>query len=72
MTRVTVLAVLALSAASSVFADTAIETETAPIGAEGDIGIRQSFKYEKAKDSTAQETPTQFEYGISDRSELLI
>lgn len=69
--RVALFAVLALSTAS-VFANTAIETETAQIGAKGDIGFSQSFEYEDAKDGTSQGTLTQFEYGITDRSEILI
>jgi hypothetical protein len=63
--------VFALSATSAL-ADTAIETETAQIGKKGEIGISQSIEYEKAKDGSAAGTLTQFEYGISDRSEILI
>jgi len=53
-------------------ADTAIETETAQIGKQDDIAISQSLQYEKAKDGVAYGTLTQFEYGISDRAEILI
>lgn len=53
-------------------ADTAIETETAQIGKQGDIGVSQSFEYAHAKDGTSGGTLTQFEYGLSDRAEILI
>ena len=69
--RVALFTLLALSSASAL-ADTAIETETAQIGAQGEANVSQSFEYEHAKDGTAQGTLTQFEYGISDRSEILI
>jgi hypothetical protein len=55
-----------------VYADTAIETETAQIGKKGQIGISQSYEYARAKDGTSGGTLTQFEYGISDRAELLV
>jgi len=57
---------------STAFANTAIETETAQIGKQGELGISQSIEYAKAKDGNAGSTLTQIEYGISDRSELLI
>lgn len=69
--KVIVIIALALGATTA-FADTAIETETAQIGKKGDIGISQSVEYEKATDGTAVGTLTQFEYGLSDRSEILI
>jgi hypothetical protein len=57
---------------SSVFANTAIETETAQIGKKGDIGFSQSVEFETSGDGKNVGTLTQFEYGISDRSEILI
>ncbi len=56
----------------SAHADTAIETETAQIGKQGDIGVSQAYQYGHAKDGTSGETVTQFEYGLSDRAEILI
>lgn len=53
-------------------ADTAIETETAQIGERGEIGISNSFEMEEGPDGDAAGTLTQFEYGITDRSEILI
>ena len=63
---------LVLALAVRARADTAIETETAQIGAKGDIGISNSVEYEWAKDGKAMGTLSQFEYGISDRCEILI
>ena len=54
------------------FADTAIETETAQIGRKGESNFSQAFEFENAADGSAQGTLTQFEYGLSDRAELLI
>ncbi len=54
------------------FADTAIETETAQIGAQGEANFSQAFEFEHASDGTAQGTLTQYEYGITDRAEILI
>src|SRR5689334_7679475 len=53
-------------------ADTAIETETAQIGKQGDMNVSQSLEMEQAPDGRAAGTLTQFEYGITDRSEILI
>jgi len=53
-------------------ADTAIETETAQIGKNGEIGISQSYEYAHSKDGSSGGTLTQFEYGLSDRAEILI
>lgn len=66
--RALILAVCAPAA----FANTAIETETAQIGAKGDIGFSQSVEYAKARDGKSGGTLTQFEYGLSDRAEILI
>lgn len=57
---------------SSLLANTAIETETAQIGKSGDIAISQSIEFEKGNDGRAIGTLTQFEYGLSDRAEILI
>src|ERR1700704_1280162 len=54
------------------FADTAIETETAQIGRKGESNFSQAFEFEHASDGDGSGTLTQFEYGLSDRSELLI
>jgi len=54
------------------FADTAIETETAQIGEEGEVGISQSYGWVHSKDGSSGETLTQWEYGLSDRAEILI
>ena len=70
--RIEACLVACLAGASPTLANTAIETETAQIGKKGDIGISQSVEYEKATDGTAAGTLTQFEYGITDRSEILI
>ncbi|MEO5668626.1 MAG: transporter [Bdellovibrionota bacterium] len=56
----------------SAFADTAIETETAQIGKQGEFGFSQSIEFERATDAQRLGTLTQFEYGITDRSEILI
>ena len=67
-----VFSVLCIGAASLAYADTAIETETAQIGKRGDIGFSQAYEYGRAKDGTSGELVTQFEYGLSDRAEILI
>jgi Putative MetA-pathway of phenol degradation len=58
--------------AGPAMANTAIETETAQIGAKGDFAISNSVQLEKTTDGYAVGTLTQFEYGITDRSEILI
>lgn len=69
--KIRAFAVLALSSTAAL-ANTAIETETAQIGAKGDITFSQSVEYAKAKDGKSGGTLTQFEYGITDRAEILI
>lgn len=69
--KVAVFALFALSVAA-VFANTASETETAQVGAKGDIGFSQSVEYAKARDGKSGGTWTQFEYGINDCTEILI
>src|SRR4051812_45145447 len=70
------VALLALAGALAVTrparANTAIETETAQIGEKGEVGISNSFEMEEAPDGDAMGTLSQFEYGITDRSEILI
>jgi hypothetical protein len=58
--------------ANPAFADTAIETETAQIGKKGQIGFSQAYEYATSKDGTSGGTLTQFEYGLSDRAEILV
>lgn len=65
-------AACSLLLAPSAHADTAIETETAQIGHQGEIGISNSLEFEKATDGKAMGTLSQVEYGITDRSEILI
>ncbi len=63
---------LVLFLSVNAFANTAIETETAQIGKKGEIGISQSIEFERSPDGKAGGTLTQFEYGLSDKSEILI
>ena len=51
--------ILTISPVFSVHADTAIETETAQIGKQGDIGVSQAYQYGRARDGTSGETVTQ-------------
>ena len=54
-------------------ADTVIETETAQLGKKGEWLISESVQLERAKDgSRTAFTLMQFEYGVTDRCELLI
>jgi hypothetical protein len=66
------LSLLFVLNATAVFANTAIETETAQIGKKGDFAFSQSVEFGKSKDGTSGGTLTQFEYAISDRAEILI
>lgn len=54
------------------YANTAIETETAQLGKQGEWSISNSLEYGKAKDGTSGQSLTQFEYAITDRAEILI
>ena len=67
-----VLVLLLCAASVPTRADTAIETETAQIGVRGESNFSQSFEFEHAADGSGQGTLTQYEYGISDRAEILI
>jgi Putative MetA-pathway of phenol degradation len=66
------LHVLSCLVISSAHADTAIETETAQIGKKGESNFSQAFEFENATDGSGQGTLTQYEYGLSDRAEILI
>ena len=63
---------LAGALSSPARANTAIETETAQIGAKHDFAFSQSLQLEETTEGDAMGTLTQFEYGITDRSEILI
>lgn len=69
--KIRLLTLLALNATAAI-ANTAIETETAQIGAKGDITFSQSIERARGRDGSSGGTLTQFEYGISDRAEILI
>lgn len=54
-------------------ADLVLETETAELGKQGDGLFSAAIQVERAKDgSTAYFTLNQFEYGVTDRAEILI
>lgn len=54
-------------------ADLVLETETAELGKQGDCLVSAALQFEREKDGgTAYFTVNQFEYGITDRSEVLI
>jgi len=58
---------------SLLHADLVLETETAELGKQGDGLFSAALQYEHDKDgSTAWFTLNQFEYGITDRAEILI
>ena len=69
--RVVLFALLALGGTFA-FADTAIETETAQLGKQGELVISNSYEYVSGNSGTSGGTLTQFEYGISDRAEILV
>jgi Putative MetA-pathway of phenol degradation len=66
------LLTLLCGASTHAYANTAIETETAQIGKQGEANFSQAFEFEHGEDGNARGTLTQYEYGISDRSEILI
>lgn len=70
--KITASIILIAMNATYVMANTAIETETAQLGKQGELAFSQSIEYEKAKDGSAFGTLTQFEYALSDRAEILI
>ncbi len=67
-----IFSVFAIGSSSLAHADNAIETETAQIRKKGDIGFSQAYEYGRAQDGTSGELVTQFEYGLSDRAEILV
>jgi len=65
--------VIALFTTSLLHADLVLETETTELGKQGDCLISTALQVERASDGgTAYFTLNQFEYGITDRSEILI
>ena len=71
MTKIIALLFIATSAIPA-FANTAIETETAQLGLQGDFAFSQSIEFAKGKYGSSGGTLTQFEYAITDRAEILI
>ena len=63
---------IALAFAIRLRADTVLETETAELGAKGTGLVSNSVQFEKDRDGKTAFTLTQFEYGITDRCEILI
>ncbi len=63
---------IALAFALPLRADTVLETETAELGAKGTGLVSNSVQFEKGRDGKTAFTLTQFEYGITDRCEILI
>jgi Putative MetA-pathway of phenol degradation len=60
-------------AVSSLHADLVLETETAELGKKGDCLVSTALQVQREKDgSVAYITLNQFEYGITDRAEILI
>lgn len=72
LARAAAISIVSLSCAISATANTAIETETAQIGKQGDFAFSQSYEYGRSKDGTSGGTLTQFEYALGDRAEILI
>lgn len=73
-TRFRVVSPIAMFVAltGTAYADTVLETETAELGKQGDWLVSQSIQYERAPDGHSFATVTQFEYGVTDRAEILI
>lgn len=64
---------LALCLISSAHADLVLETETAELGKKGDFLFSQAIQVDREKDGGSTiATVNQFEFGLSDRAELLI
>lgn len=72
--RCLALALLAAAGlcAAPVRADTVLETETAQLGHKGEWLISNSVQFEHGRDGRTNFTLFQYEYGLSDRAELLI
>ncbi len=58
--------------ATQAHADLVLETETAQLGKKGEFNFSNALQYEHAPDGNAILTETQYEYGIDDRTEILI
>jgi hypothetical protein len=72
LARAAAISIVSFGCTISASADTAIETETAQIGKQGDFAFSQSYEYGRSQDGTSGGTLTQFEYALSDRAEILI
>jgi len=71
--KITRTAGILIATAGLLHADLVLETETAELGEQGDGLISAALQFEREKDGgTAYFTVNQFEYGITDRSEILI
>ena len=66
------LSLFVVAFVASAYANTAIETETAQLGKQGEFAASQSYEYAHSRDGTSGGTLTQFEYAFSDRAEILI
>ena len=73
-TRPVLLAVLVTACLPTrASADLVLETETAELGKQGDGFISVAMQFERERDgSTGYFTVNQFEYGITDKAEILI
>src|SRR5436190_14424680 len=67
-----ILASIFYFAATPAKADLVLETETAQIGMKGHGNLSNALQVERDKDGKTYLTETQFEYGINDRTELLV
>jgi hypothetical protein len=65
------LCLFAMSATQS-RADIALETETGDLGRKGESNFSQGVQFEKAPDGETAFLLNQYEYGITDRAEILI
>lgn len=66
------LALMTLSLATQAHADLVLETETAQMGKKGEGNVSNAFQVERDRDGVTYLTESQYEVGLSDRSELLI
>lgn len=58
--------------ASQAWADLVLETETAQLGKQGEFNFSNALQSEQDHDGRALLTETQYEYGVNDRTEILI
>ncbi len=71
--QITCSAGILISSAGLLHADLVLETETAELGKQGDGLFSAALQFERDKDGgTAYFTLNQFEYGVTDRAEILI